>query len=826
MPVLRTRDSILSLTALAFAIMLSGCAGGNAGGGGGGGGGGVKSSISLLAPSSVMPGNPVLVTVLGRGFTDQSQVLADGQPVTQTVVIDSRTLDAHLDDSFFVTPSIHQLTVQTGGSVSNALPFTVYSPQPGPQVMQAMPSFLVGDFASNPAFCSAGDVNGDGLADVVMAGPALLNSRGSIAIFYGQANGLLSDVHYLPAPATPYALAVGDVDGNGTADLVAISNPNFSGTIVNVWLGDGHGNFQQASAQEALPTGVSGRAFLADLDGDGRPDLVLAVAQPTGFLGNIVWLQNTGGGNFAVPVILTAAALDNGDFSIADLNHDGRSDILYTAPGSPESLHILTNQGNAHFSDQAVAGLNGVFGAASVIDFNLDGLPDLVVQVAQGTVALYSFVGNGNGSFSPVSNITIAPLGFRVYTLVTGDFDHDGFPDLAGINGETEPGHILYLFGDGRGNFVLQQVVGPEGVSIALGDFNGDGIPDVVVPDLFNFVSLAVGRSDRNFPSPLSLNPTTATTISAGDINGDGLPEIFVGGNPIFNIPGTVFLNAGNNSFQFAANTDNSSYALADMTGKGVFDLLGGPGSYLTIWPNNGTLDFSSPAITLAQPSANDTVADMDGDGHPDFVSACSNGCGGQVFYGNGSYQFNPVTVANLDWPYRLGDFNGDGRPDIVTGYAMFLNTGGQTFHEVLGNSLPLGNGVITAVADFNGDGKDDVALSGPGDLSVAIWYSLGDGTFYEGTLIDPGQYPGALAVGDFNGDGRPDLAVGLILSHQVCLFLNTGQGQFTRSFFASGADAIGMVASDLNRDGKPDLAVTNFMLSFRPANADVIFHK
>jgi hypothetical protein len=57
-------------------------------------------------------------------------------------------------------------------------------------------------------------------------------------------------------------------------------------------------------------------------------------------------------------------------------------------------------------------------------------------------------------------------------------------------------------------------------------------------------------------------------------------------------------------------------------------------------------------------------------------------------------------------------------------------------------------------------------------------------------------------------------------------VFFNNGQGQYTRSFFASGADTIVVVASDLNRDGKPDLVFENFQLSFRPANVDVVFHK
>jgi len=132
----------------------------------------------------------------------------------------------------------------------------------------------------------------------------------------------------------------------------------------------------------------------------------------------------------------------------------------------------------------------------------------------------------------------------------------------------------------------------------------------------------------------------------------------------------------------------------------------------------------------------------------------------------------------------------------------------------------------MAAVGDFNGDGKDDVAINLPGDSSIAIYYSKGDGTFYQGAQVDPGQYPGAMVVGDFNGDGRPDLAVGLMLSQQACLLFNSGNGEFSRSFFASGADVVAMIASDLNRDGKPDLVIGNFLLDFAPPNVDIVFHK
>jgi hypothetical protein len=178
-----------------------------------------------------------------------------------------------------------------------------------------------------------------------------------------------------------------------------------------------------------------------------------------------------------------------------------------------------------------------------------------------------------------------------------------------------------------------------------------------------------------------------------------------------------------------------------------------------------------------------------------------------------------------LDPTYVIGDFNGDGRLDIATGAITLLNSGNRTFQQVTSN-LPLVGGALAVVGDFNGDGKDDVAVQLPGDTSVSIYYSRGDGTFYQGSVLDAGQEPGALAVADFDGDGRLDLAVGLLLSHQVAMFFNQGQGTFTRSFIAPGAQGNAMVAADLNRDGKPDLVILNFLLDFAPANVDVVFHK
>jgi hypothetical protein len=121
------------------------------------------------------------------------------------------------------------LLVQQSTGTSQSVSFVVYAPQQGPFVMNAIPGFLVSEGESDAPFIVAADVTGDGLADVVTPGAGLLNPAG-ITILAGQSNGTLSAPQYVATPTTPYAVAIGDVDGNGTPDLAFTTSENSSTT--------------------------------------------------------------------------------------------------------------------------------------------------------------------------------------------------------------------------------------------------------------------------------------------------------------------------------------------------------------------------------------------------------------------------------------------------------------------------------------------------------------------------------------------------------------------------------------------------------------------
>jgi FG-GAP-like repeat/FG-GAP repeat len=777
--------------------------------------------------SSTLGSTTMIFRVFGRNFTSAMNVQIDGQPATSTAFVDSGELDATVSVTYSSFVGTHQFTVSDGATTSNPSPSSVYLPEQGPAVMQAIPSYFVGN-ESDPTFAAVGDLNGDGYADVVMPAPQYQNG---LTILYGQSDGSLSLPQYLNTSA-PYDCALKDVDGNGTTDIVMVVADNSDPSVLTVLLNDGQGNFQQVSGTVSFNGIYPSSLQFADIDGDGKPDVVLVADSllNTGF--SLMWFKNLGNGNFAAPVTITSSiAPDDTQYAIADVNGDGRPDILYAAynpSGGAEPIHTLINQGNGQFADSATSGLNGVSGPFAVLDFNLDGKPDLVVQVATNTGLVFdAFAGNGNGTFTLAAASNVTGAGYR---LASGDFDHDGLPDLVGADGSTTPSHLVYFFGDGKGDFTPLDVIGPQGSFISVGDVNGDGLPDVIMPDRFNFVSVALGRNDRNFPSLVALTPAVSGPVSAGAITSNAMPDLFVSGNWDNGVAGTVFQNMGNGAFQLGAYTNISSNAMADLTGKGIVDLFGGPSDVsLEIWPNNGTVSFASSSIAV--PAANMgpfTVADMDKDGHPDIVQI------GGILYGNGAYQFTPVALPDTFETYAIGDFNGDGLPDIASDTFVFLNTGNRTFNAIeAGAGAPnLSQGSTAVVADFNGDGLDDIAIAWPQNSGIDIYYSRGDGTFYFGAFLDTAQLVGGLpgvscmTVGDFDGDGHPDIAVGLWDSQQVVVFFNHGQSQFARGFFGAGAMSIALTSASFVHAGKPDLVIANYNVAAGPANVNVMLHQ
>src|SRR5438552_990220 len=423
-------------------------------------------------------------------------------------------------------------------------------------------------------------------------------------------------------------------------------------------------------------------------------------------------------------------------------------------------------------------------GAAAVGDFDGDGIPDLVASsTGYGDNTVSVRLGQGDGTFK-------APRYFDVGdspgAVVVGDFNRDGAEDLA----VTTPTGVAVLLGNGQGAFkeplTFATGSGATGIlptSVALGDFNGDGVQDLVVAGGGAQINVGVllGNGDGTFQAPLTLASGGAVPLSVavGDFNGDGVDDLAIANN--HGGPISILLGNGDGTFRtaasFGAGARPSFVAVGDFNRDGVKDLAivnqgsrPGTGSVSVMLGNgDGTFRVGSSLFPLNFPQSV-AIADFNGDGIEDLAVSvdsftyCPGSClvrSGAVFLGNGdgTFQATLTFVASGPGLVVLGDFNGDGRQDVAVGLSVLLGNGDGTFKTAPAFSVGTRPSSV-ALGDFNGDGKPDLAVVNAGSNDVSVLLGVGDGAFQTPLSFGVGISPASVAVGDFNGDGKLDLAV------------------------------------------------------------------
>jgi hypothetical protein len=293
---------------------------------------------------------------------------------------------------------------------------------------------------------AVGDFNGDGLADLAVAnrGDNGTTNPGSLSILLGKGDGTFQAAVNYAAGTFPYAVAVGDFNRDGIADLVLA---NHGSNDVSVLLGNGDGTFQAAVNYPAGPS-PSGVA-VGDFNGDGIPDLAVANYLGTG---TVSVLLGKGDGTFQAPQM---NSLGDGPFFVAvgDFNGDGITDlavVMYGFTNDGNTVAILLGNGDGTFQAAKSYNVGLEPFQAAVRDFNGDGYPDLVLAnyINNGTVNV--LLGNGDGTFQAPQPYSAGGSGPS--SVAVGDFNGDGKPDLAvALNNTSATGTtVSILLGNGR----------------------------------------------------------------------------------------------------------------------------------------------------------------------------------------------------------------------------------------------------------------------------------------------------------------------------------------------------------------------------------------
>jgi hypothetical protein len=665
----------------------------------------------------------------------------------------------------------------------------------------------------------AADLDGDGNLDL-----AALNGNNLPVVLLGNGDGTFQ-APLIARPSGAYAmLSVADMNGDGKPDLVLGDN-NYS-PQVTVLLGVGDGSFQQPIIVAVSNAYYPNSMVTGDFNGDGRPDVAVV------FWSGVALLPGNGDGTLGSQVASNLSGTP-GNFGIAgDFNGDGKLDIGY-AGYYTNQFYLAFGKGDGTFQGGTALATDGYSSVAAAADFNGDGRPDLAVansNFSSINVFLGSFSSGLNVSSSHTGNFIAGGTG--AYQLVVTN------PSFTATSGtvtlsETLPAGLTATSMVGSGwtctistltcvrsdslgnNLSYPAVTLSVNVSASLSPTtltNRVSVRYSTTTNSATDVTAIVSPTTTSLaasPNPAVLGqPVTLTaTVSGG---ATGYVEFIDGGNPI----GSAILGGGHATLVTRSLGAGARSLRALYVGDATHGLSGSAVVVETVTAGQSSGLNPGASYTVGTNPKAIVMADFNGDGKVDLVTANSGSNNVSVLAGNGNGTFAPKVDYAVGGPAVVvvaADFNNDGNLDLAVAVnattnnlAILLGNGNGTFQQPVYLSLATAPGAIAA-ADFDLDGKADLVLGNSNELKVLL--GNGDGTFQTPKSTGYSNFQ-QLALGDFNGDGKPDVAGG---SYGINVLPGNGDGTFQSGNYSSGNCTGSISAGDINGDGKTDLVCTDY---------------
>ena len=331
----------------------------------------------------------------------------------------------------------------------------------------------------------------------------------------------------VPVGLAPVALAVGDVDGDGRPDLVSANRD--AGTV-SVLLRRSGRSFVPASGSP-IAVGLLPQALaIADLDGDGRADLVTANRESN----NLTLLLGQGGAGFAPAANSPLDTGGSGPWSVAvaDVNDDSRPDIV-AANFDSDTVSVLLGNGSGGFAHGPGSPfpVGSMPDAVAVADVDLDGRLDLVTANYSGSVSV--LFGAPDRSFVAAPGSPFSTAGGEPFAVAVADLDGDAWPEIVAVNRATST--VSVFAGPNSRDFALVSGApfsagGANPFSVAVADMNDDGLPDLVTANSgSNDVSVLLQTAEGFEPAaglPFSTGGDGSLSGVVADLDGDGLLDV------------------------------------------------------------------------------------------------------------------------------------------------------------------------------------------------------------------------------------------------------------------------------------------------------------